>query len=126
MKKFMVCVAFFLIFCVGAAYYAEFNFPKASEPSSNIKTVEDSKLKQIVEPPIKKECKLETKEVKQNYRLKEYEGNIAVFKEGSNLPIKTTSISVKELPQADRDMLKEGINASSEEELSALLEDYGS
>lgn len=126
MKKFMVCVAFFLIFCVGAAYYAESNFPKVPEHSSTVKTVEDLESKQIVESPVKKECKLETKETKQNYKLKEYEGNIAVFKEGSNFPIKTTSISVKELPQADRDMLKEGINASSEEELSALLEDYGS
>ena len=58
------------------------------------------------------------------YKLKEYEGNLAIFKSDAQSPIKITSIEVGALPIQDQELLKNGIDASSEEELNNLIEDY--
>lgn len=60
----------------------------------------------------------------QKYCVKEYKGNIAVFESGSDMPFKTTSVSVSELPPEDRKLLEEGIVVSSEKDLSTIMEDY--
>ena len=58
------------------------------------------------------------------FQLGEYEGNLAVFKLGSPIPIKITSTIINELPDTDQQLLKNGIEASCEEEIDVLLEDY--
>lgn len=118
MKKFMLCVAFFLTLCVGTAYFMEVN----NSPKVSISTGEVKKESTPQEPKFTpSHCAINKEE---NYELKEYEGTIAIFKTGTNTPLKTTSIAVNDLPKTDRDMLKTGIKASSEEELNVLLEDY--
>lgn len=59
-----------------------------------------------------------------SYSVKEYKGCIAVFKRGSEKPLRTTEISVKTLPEADQKILKNGIFAENNEQLNEILEDY--
>ena len=119
MKKFMLCVLFFVSFCVSVAYIMEANANPETETSTKIVKEEKSEENKIVP----EKCVVTNSE-KNKYEVKEYCGNIAIFQCGSSSPVKTTSICVSELPKADREMLKKGIKASTEEELSTLLEDY--
>ena len=62
---------------------------------------------------------------KENYRVKEYNGRIAVFIDGNETPLYTLETPlVNELPQYDRDILEKGIIAESNAELLQILEDY--
>ena len=54
----------------------------------------------------------------------EYDGKVAVFSPGSVTPVQILDTPVAVLPEADRQMLSEGIRAWSDEELQTLLEDY--
>ena len=54
----------------------------------------------------------------------EYNGKVAVFSPGSVTPVQILETPVAVLPEADRQMLTEGIRAWSDEELQTLLEDY--
>lgn len=61
-----------------------------------------------------------------SYVLGESDGSIAVFAAGEKTPLLITNIRIDQLRQADRDMIRAGLPASSEEELVRLLEDLGS
>lgn len=59
------------------------------------------------------------------YTVKEHDGKIAVFQNGSNDPIKILDGPyVRDLPTFDRELLENGITVETETELNALLEDY--
>lgn len=58
------------------------------------------------------------------YIVKEYEGKIGVFTEGSQEPVEVIEVQVEYLPVLDRDRLASGIYASSKQELQKILEDY--
>ncbi len=58
--------------------------------------------------------------------LKEYEGVIAIFKIGEDVPSELTNIETKYLPSIDRMELKNGIYMENNEELAMMLEDFGS
>ncbi len=58
------------------------------------------------------------------YVVKEHIGFVAVFVPGSQTPEYISDMPVNLLPKADRDLLSQGIGVQSEQELSALLEDY--
>ena len=56
--------------------------------------------------------------------MKEYNGKIALFRENSEKPYQIFEIETYLLPDADRQMLKEGIFAEDEETLRKILEDW--
>lgn len=59
------------------------------------------------------------------YYLKDYNGRIAVYEEGSETPFKVTESEVSALPVLDQKQLKgEGIKAQGKRELDRLLQDY--
>lgn len=59
------------------------------------------------------------------YYLKDYNGKIAVYEEGSETPFKVTEAEVSALPVLDQKQLKdEGIKAQGKKELDRLLQDY--
>lgn len=59
------------------------------------------------------------------YILKEYNGNIAVYRYGETQPIDILSeIVYYSLPKYDREQLKKGIYIYSEAELQRLIEDF--
>lgn len=53
-----------------------------------------------------------------------YHGYVAVFVAGEPAPAYITDAPISTLPLADREMLAAGIKIHTEEELSAILEDY--
>ncbi len=62
--------------------------------------------------------------VSDKYTVREYEGQIAVFSDDSELPVKVFDTSVANLPQCDRELLELGITVETPEELQKLIEDF--
>lgn len=62
--------------------------------------------------------------VSEKYTVREYEGQVAVFSEDSELPVKVFDTSVSALPQCDRELLELGITVETPEELQKLIEDF--
>lgn len=58
------------------------------------------------------------------YTIKEYDGKIAVYKNGDSVPERFLDTELSCLPQTDREKLKNGIKVSSEAELHRLIEDF--
>lgn len=58
------------------------------------------------------------------YIVKEYDGKVAVFRQGENTPLNTTTQMVVDLPDRDRKTLKEGVQVTGKEKLRKLMEDY--
>ena len=117
MKKYVVGLGVLTIFSLGLIsfnYLHSLNPHESAEPPPPKSYTPFQELKSqdcTVLPPKK-------------YELKEYEGNLAIFKSGMPSPIRITSTSIEGLPIKDQELLRSGIEASSEEELNMLLEDY--
>ena len=60
------------------------------------------------------------------YILKDYGGRIALYKRGYSLPVEIFDVTTKSLPQSDKKLIENGIQASSDEEAQKLIEDYTS
>lgn len=58
------------------------------------------------------------------YYLKDYNGRLAVFSEGSESPFKITEVEIKTLPEYDQKTLRQGVKAHGQKELTRLLEDF--
>lgn len=71
---------------------------------------------------------VESKEitVKAGYIVKEYEGAIRVFAEGSEAPIRALNIREENLTQSDRQKFVEGIKLETLEDVIQLEEDFSS
>lgn len=59
------------------------------------------------------------------YIIGDYCGYVAVYVSGQSVPAYITETKIATLPFADRQMLTAGIAIYTEEELSIILEDYG-
>ena len=53
-----------------------------------------------------------------------YRGQLALWKDGQEAPIRVFPIGADTLPEADRMLLQSGIRAENLSELTARLEDY--
>lgn len=113
MKKLIAAGACFLILIIGGMFWL---FKKNNR----------EEVKKIAEKPSVSAAdnKKETQVVTSGYIVKNHKGNIAIFEQGKEVPFRTTDIVVKELPPADRALLEKGIDASNQEELNSILEDY--
>lgn len=60
------------------------------------------------------------------YTVREYDGRIAVFFEGSKQPMMIYDVYVAELPDADAALLKNGLTTQTQAELQSIIEDYTS
>ena len=60
------------------------------------------------------------------YLIKDYNGQIAVFKYNSDIPQEVLSARTAGLPEFDKIALKTGIPVYSESELARILEDFDS
>ena len=63
---------------------------------------------------------------KVEYVLKDYNGHIAVFHSNETTPYKEFDIPTDTFSEYDKNMLKKGIKADSEEQIRQLIEDYTS
>lgn len=61
-----------------------------------------------------------------NYILSEYEGKLAIYKNGENMPISVYETYLSSLPEKDKELIEKGIIIESTEELQSLIEDYTS
>ncbi|MGN0614147.1 MAG: hypothetical protein ACI4JB_09655 [Porcipelethomonas sp.] len=68
----------------------------------------------------------ETQPTEVGYYLKEYEGELVVFRGDSKTPFRRLGVSTDLMSEQDKLMLAEGIFAPGEKELKALIEDYTS
>jgi len=64
--------------------------------------------------------------VKPHYIVKEYEGAIRVFTEGSDAPMRVLNISIENLRQSDREKFIDGIRLETLEDVTQLEEDFSS
>ena len=58
------------------------------------------------------------------FLLGNYNGYIALWKDGESKPLRVYPYSVVSLPSADQKLLQTGIPIRSQEQLQMLLEDY--
>ncbi len=60
------------------------------------------------------------------FTLKEFDGELAVFRGESETPYKLLGVSVSLMSEFDRDQLQNGIYVKTEKELKTLIEDFTS
>ena len=65
-------------------------------------------------------------EAQHMYEMGIWEGKVAVFLPGTNVPMRITELPVTSLPTADQQALKDRIPVYDAQELASFLEDYGS
>lgn len=58
------------------------------------------------------------------YIVREQDGQVAVFQNGTDHPIQIIDVDLENLPETDRELLSQGIYAFDEAALQRLLEDY--
>ena len=68
----------------------------------------------------------QTTPVEIGYCLKEYEGELAVFRGDSETPFQKLGVSMELMSDYDRVLLHDGIFVQTKKELNALIEDYTS
>ena len=62
----------------------------------------------------------------QGYTVKTYEGKIAIFKDGSDVPDQVSDLDPSTLPQSEADRLGAGIHADSRDDALRILENMTS
>lgn len=60
------------------------------------------------------------------YTLTEYNGKIALYKNGFSMPVEIFDVNISSLPQSDRELITNGIHAQNDEEIQKYIEDYTS
>lgn len=75
---------------------------------------------------VKKQADPEPSEPGTVYRLREYQGKLAVFLVGESDPQQIIDLDIRLLPPYDQGQLRTGIPAQGEAELARLIEDYTS
>ena len=123
MKKLKIIFASCALLGIGSIVIQKFDNPK--KPNNEI--ISSQNISEQIKPAqatesAKNEVKPQPK--KSGYKIQEYNGNIAVFENGQDKPFRKTEIAVKNLPEVDRNELKNGIEVETNEELQTLLEDY--
>ena len=122
-RKIIKAIAFFVISSIGILFILgnsgldNSKFSEAGEIPKNYELPQDGVTST-------KEEKLAKPQLESKFVIKEHKGSVAVFENGKNDPIKETETLVADLPLADQEILKKGIDVSSKEELLRILEDY--
>ena len=60
----------------------------------------------------------------EHFILKEHDGALAIFSDDGTLIRDIPDTNLNAIPEEDKEKLKQGINAFSEEELASLIEDF--
>lgn len=120
MKKAIMYITICFLIFIGGVYFATMYII----PDQNSVTLPIKEPSSIAPEDSLKSQDLPLDSKSKGYKIKNYNGNIAVFNSESSSPLRITSVTVEELPPADQELLKKGIDVSSEEELITILEDY--
>ena len=114
MKKLVTVTGCFLFMCIIITSAILPSMPKTMA-KDNIDADAQSVVQEDSNPP---------KTDDDTYIISEYNGKIAVFKKSSSEPLFVSDVYVSSLPQADKQMLKNGIEVNTKKELNRLIEDY--
>lgn len=90
--------------------------PTVQEPS------DPAPITQPAETPVTEEPQLPQSPA--GYLLRDYEGRLAIFREGNDTPEMIFDVYTRLLPSADQERLTAGISAPDYETLTRLIEDY--
>ena len=66
----------------------------------------------------------ESSTAQNTYTVREFEGQIAIFADDIEIPVKVFDTSVATLPKSDRELLELGITVENTEELQRIIEDF--
>lgn len=110
MRKLLAITCCALFAC---AIVISLSLPRPDQPAAQNKP----NTQPTIEPPSAPSNSL-------TYVVREFNGNIAVFEKGMQKPFQITHIEVTSLPELDQVILKEGIEAINQNELTSILEDY--
>lgn len=122
MKRIILGTTLFVILLLGVIFSTNTKTQYVTNEDSCLISKSSESIIPVQECAITQECMVTDNNKK--FQLGEYEGNLAVFKSGNPIPIKITSTMINELPDTDQQLLKNRIEASCEEEINILLEDY--
>lgn len=75
-------------------------------------------------PKTNKAFQNESSTAKNTYTVREFDGQIAIFSDDSEIPVKVFDTSVSALPKSDRELLELGITVETPEELQRIIEDF--
>lgn len=110
--------SFLILFATITVFFVMAVFLRTEQETPSSPVVYDTP-KNVEQPPAKKSEYI--------FLAKTYEGNIALFSPDNQVrPIRISDINVASLPAADIALLETGIEIFTQEQLSQLLEDYGS
>ena len=115
MKKLVTVTGCFMFICIMITSVILPSMPRAGAAENNI----DADTQSVVQSD-------EEQSEQENFTfiIKEYQGKVAVFQGQASEPLFVSDVSISSLPLADKEILSEGIEVSSERELNRLIEDY--
>lgn len=119
-KLIPVAIIVLILFLLAVSRFCS---PQKNSPETDFNVSPPDIIQPVQAAESDKQEKKETPK-KQEYEIKEYKGNLAVFESGEKKPFRVTDIEVKNLPEADQKELKSGIKVSDYAKLQTLLEDY--
>lgn len=93
-------------------------------PNSNINTIE--KTDNLALPLSETKGQTDKEPVEPLYTAGIYQGQVALFSPGSDMPWQVLPVYVNHLPVADQQLLEAGLPLYTQEDVSSFLEDYGS
>lgn len=93
-------------------------------PNSNINTIE--KTDNLALPLSETEGQTANEPAQPLYTAGIYEGQVALFSPGSDVPQQVLPVYVNHLPPADQQLLEAGLPLYTQEDVASFLEDYGS
>ena len=93
-------------------------------PNPNINTIE--KTDNLILPPSDTEGQTDSAVSQPLYTAGIYQGQVALFAPGSDVPEQVLPVYVAHLPAMDQQTLSEGLPLYTQEEVASFLEDFGS
>lgn len=97
--------------------------PQMQSESQQPPTQQEAQTPQVQTEP---QQEAEPEQPEHLYEMGIWEGKVAVFVPGTNVPMRITEMPVASLPEADQKALEERIPVFDGEALASYLEDYGS
>ena len=99
------------------------------EPSSSAAPMEElpssSSVSVAAPPPTRQyEAPPSSQLTEKGYYIKDWNGRVAILREGEETPEMIFDIYTRLLPEYDQEQLKEGLYVQSYEELTGMIEDY--
>lgn len=120
----LIVVILMAVGCLAALLLpASQNEPQMQSETQQPPTQQEAQTPQVQTEP---QQETESEQPEHLYEMGIWEGKVAVFVPGTNVPMRITEMPVSSLPEADQKALEARIPVLDGEALASFLEDYGS